>query len=48
MASRLAESQLMDMATHVSRVCIEEVVVEVGNGFSIGIVGLMKHAYVLV
>jgi hypothetical protein len=48
MASRLVESQLMDMATHVSKVCIEEVAVEVGNGFSVGITGLMKQAYVLV
>jgi hypothetical protein len=48
MASRLAKSQLMDMATHVSRVCIEEVAIEVGNGFSVGIIGLMKQAYVLV
>jgi hypothetical protein len=47
-ASRLAESQLMDMAIHVSRVNIEEVAVEVGNGFSVGITGLMKQAYVLV
>ena len=39
---------LMDMATHVFRVYIKEVVVEVGNGFSVGIIGLMKEAYVLV